>query len=160
MNFNFQIGGTVFNMPYQYMMGLGTLADSMPYRDVEHGGIAYYTNEDGKNVPYSGDMSAVQVKLPNGNMSTIHYDGRILPGVKENGEANDNIISQEVFLEETYGWGVGGYLFYSHAMFDNTYLKCREITLTYSVPDSLLRKFKCNNLRISAFAPKGSTVTY
>ena len=92
------------------------------------------------------------MKLPDGNMSTIHYDGRILPGVKENGEPNDNIISQELFLEETYGWGVGGYLFYSHAMFDNTYLKCREITLTYSVPDSLLRKFKCNNLRISAFA--------
>ena len=152
MNFNFQIGGTVFNMPYQYMMGLGTLTESMPYRDAEHGGISYYTDENGKNVAYTGDMSALQVTLPNGDKATIHHDGRILLGVKENGEPNDNIISQELFLEETYGWGVGGSLFYSHAMFDNSYLKCREITLTYSVPDSFLRKFKCNNLRISAFA--------
>ena len=146
MNFNYQIGGTVFNMPYQYMMGLGTLTESMPYRDVEHGGIAYYTDDNGMNVAYDGNGK----KGPNG--ATVHYDGRILPGVKEDGTPNDQIISQELFLEETYGWGVGGYLFYSHAMFDNTYLKCREITLTYSVPDSVIRKFKCNNLRISAFA--------
>ena len=146
MNFNYQIGGTVFNMPYQYMMGLGTLAESMPYRDVEHGGIAYYTDDNDVNVAYTGHDK----KGPNG--ATVHYDGRILPGVKEDGTPNDQIISQELFLEETYGWGVGGYLFYSHAMFDNTYLKCREITLTYSVPDALIRKFKCNTLRISAFA--------
>lgn len=146
MNFNFQIGGTVFNMPYQYMMGLGTLTESMPYRDVENGGIAYYTDDNGVNVAYTGSDK----KGPNG--ATVHYDGRILPGVKEDGTPNDQIISQELFLEETYGWGVGGYLFYSHAMFDNTYLKCREITLTYSVPDSVLRKFKCSNLRLSAFA--------
>ena len=146
MNFNYQIGGTVFNMPYQYMMGLGTLTESMPYRDVENGGIAYYTDDNDVNVAYTGPDK----KGPNG--ATVHYDGRILPGVKEDGTPNDQIISQELFLEETYGWGVGGYLFYSHAMFDNTYLKCREITLTYSVPDSLIRKFKCNTLRISAFA--------
>ena len=145
MNFNYQIGGTVFNMPYQYMMGLGTLAESMPYRDVEHGGIAYYEH-DGQSIRYEGNDR----KSATGE--TVHYDGRILPGVKEDGTPNDKIISQELFLEETYGWGVGGYLFYSHAMFDNTYLKCREITLTYSVPDSLIRKFKCNSLRISAFA--------
>ena len=146
MNFNYQIGGTVFNMPYQYMMGLGTLSESMPYRDLENGGIAYYTDDNDKNIAYTG----TDRKGPNG--ATVHYDGRILPGVKEDGTPNDQIISQELFLEETYGWGVGGYLFYSHAMFDNTYLKCREITLTYSVPDSLIRKFKCNTLRISAFA--------
>ena len=146
MNFNYQIGGTVFNMPYQYMMGLGTLSESMPYRDLENGGIAYYTDDNDKNIAYTG----TDKKGPNG--ATVHYDGRILPGVKEDGTPNDQIISQELFLEETYGWGVGGYLFYSHAMFDNTYLKCREITLTYSVPDSLIRKFKCNTLRISAFA--------
>ena len=146
MNFNYQIGGTVFNMPYQYMMGLGTLTESMPYRDLEHGGIAFYEDADGNTHAFTGTGK----KAPTGE--TIHYDGRILPGVKEDGTPNDKIISQELFLEETYGWGVGGSLFYSHAMFDNTYLKCREITLTYSVPDSVIRKFKCNNLRISAFA--------
>ena len=145
-NFSFQVGGAVWNQPYQYMMGLGALKESLPYRGLENGGMAFYTNADGVNVAYTGDG----LKGPNGE--TVHYDGVILPGVKEDGTPNDIIIGQELVLEETYSWGVGGAIYYSHSIFDNTYLKCRELTLTYAVPDNFTRKFKCNNLRVSAFA--------
>ncbi len=146
-NFNFQIGGAVWNQPYQYMMGLGAIAESLPYRGLEYGGMAFYTDANtGKNVAYTG----TGIQGPNGE--TIHYDGVILPGVKEDGSPNDIIIGQELILEETYAWGVGAPIYYSHSVFDNSYLKCREITLTYSIPETFTRKFKCNNLRISAFA--------
>jgi len=146
-NFSFQVGGAVWNQPYQYMMGLGALKESLPYRGLEYGGMAFYTDSvTGKNVAYTGDDK----KGPNGE--TVHYDGVILPGVKEDGTPNDQIIGQELVLEETYSWGVGGAIYYSHSIFDNTYLKCRELSLTYSVPDSFTSKFKCNNLRLSIFA--------
>ena len=146
-NFNFQVGGAVWNQPYQYMMGLGAIKESLPYRGTEYGGMAFYTDANtGQNVAYTGSG----VQGPNGE--TVHYDGVILPGVKEDGSPNDIIIGQELILEETYAWGVGAPIYYSHSVFDNTYVKCREITLTYALPDRLIRKFRCSNLRISAFA--------
>jgi len=146
-NFNFQIGGAVWNQPYQYMMGLGAIKESLPYRGLEYGGMAFYTDKNtGKNVAYTGDKKTG----PNGE--TVHYDGVILPGVKEDGSPNDIIIGQELILEETYAWGVGAPIYYSHSVFDNTYVKCREITLSYAIPESFSKKFKCNNLRLSAFA--------
>lgn len=146
-NFNFQIGGDVWNQPYQYMMGLGALADSMPYRDEAHGGIAYYTDANGNNVAAAGMTAG-----PHGER--IYHDGQILKGVKEDGTPNDIIVSTDYLLEETYSWSPsgGGPTYYSHSFFKNTYLKCRELTLTYNVPESFTKKFKCNNLRVSVFA--------
>ncbi len=89
-------------------------------------------------------------KGPNGEF--IHHDGQILKGVKEDGTPNDIIVPTDYLLEETYSWGTGGPIYYSHSIFKNTYLKCRELTLTYNIPDSFTKKFKCNNLRVSVFA--------
>ena len=146
-NFNFQIGGTLFNMPYQYMMGLGAIKESLPYRDLEHGGIAYYYDAtSGAATAYTGSGKTG----PAGE--TVYYDGVILDGVTESGAKNNTIVSQEMILEETYGWGAYGYYYYSHAMFDNTYVKCRELSLTYSIPEKFTRKLHCNRLNVSVFA--------
>ncbi len=144
-NFNFQIGGDVWNQPYQYMMGLGALADSMPFRDEEHGGLAYYVDADGNNVAAAGMTSG-----PNGEY--IHHDGQILEGVTEDGKPNTTIVSTDYLLEETYSWGTGGPIYYSHSIFRNSYLKCRELSLSYTLPENFTRKFKCNALRLSVFA--------
>lgn len=143
-NFNFQIGGDVWNQPYQYMMGLGALEDTMPFRDAAHGGLAYYIDGDGKNVATSNATG------PNGEY--VYHDGQILEGVTADGKPNTTIVSTDYLLEETYSWGTGGPIYYSHSIFKNTYLKCRELSLTYNVPESFTRKFKCNNLRLSVFA--------
>ena len=77
----------------------------------------------------------------------------ILDGVRaSDGKPNDVMIDSETWYNWTYNWGVGAPTYYSHAVFKNTYLKCREITLTYAVPESLTKKFRCNNLRLSVFA--------
>ena len=144
-NFNFQIGGDVWNQPYQYMMGLGAIKETMPYRDEAHGGLAYYINGNGQTVAAAGMTAG-----PNGEY--IHHDGQILKGVKADGTPNDIIVPTDYLLEETYSWGTGGPIYYSHSIFKNTYLKCRELTLTYNVPESFTKKFKCNNLRVSVFA--------
>ena len=141
--FSFQIGGDIFNMPYQYYMHTGAIEESLPNRNEALGGISYYL--DGSNaIAYSGTIG------PNGE--PVRHDGVILPGVLADGTENTKIVSQEMALEKQYGWGTGGVRFYSGSIFKNTYLKCREITLTYRIPESFTRKFKCNNLNVSVFA--------
>ena len=144
-NFNYQIGGDVVNTPYEYMMGRGTLAESMQYRDEAHGGLAYYFNADGFCVPANHSDAAG----PGGEK--IWHNGMIIEGVKEDGSVNDQIISSDVWYNWTYNWGVGDPTYYSHAIFKNTYVKCRELTLTYAIPESLTKDW-CSGLKVSVFA--------
>ena len=37
VSLDFRIGGDILNTPYQYIMGRGSLVESMKYRDAEHG---------------------------------------------------------------------------------------------------------------------------
>ena len=142
--FNFQIGGDVFNMPYQYYMHTGAIKESLPNRNEALGGVSYYLNNSGVAVAYTGTVG------PNGE--AVRHDGVILPGVLADGTENTQIVSQEMALEKQYGWGTGGSRFYSGSIFKNTYLKCRELTLTYRLPESIIRKIKCSNLAVSVFA--------
>ena len=145
-NFSYQIGGDVFNMPYQYYMHTGAIVESLPNRNLDLGGLAYYLDDKGNCVAYTGTGKVA----PTG--AAVRYDGVILEGVTADGKPNTKIVSQEMALEKQYGWGTGGSRFYSGSIFKNTYLKCRELTLTYALPENFTRKFHCNNLRVSAFA--------
>ena len=141
-NFNFQVGGAVWNWPYQYMMGTGAIAETMEHRDLAHGGISYYKDDEGNCVAASS--------APAGK--TLYEDGWILEGVTESGEKNNVIVPADMIYEETYSWGTGAPIYYSHSVFDNTYFKCRELTLTYSLPEKWISKISCSNLRLSFFA--------
>ena len=143
-NFSFQIGGDVFNMPYQYYMHTGAIVESLPNRNESLGGQSYYLDGDGNCVPFSGSIG------PNGE--AVRHDGVILEGVTEDGNVNTKMVSQEMALERQYGWGTGGSRFYSGSIFKNTYLKCRELTLTYAIPETFTRKIHCNGLKLSVFA--------
>ena len=143
--FNFQIGGDVVNTPYEYLMGRGGLEDSMKYRDEAHGGLAYYFDANGYCVPARhSDMSG-----PGGER--IWHNGMIVEGVKEDGTPNDQIISSDIWYNWTYNWGTGDPTYYSHAVFKNTYLKCRELSLTYALPEKLTKGW-CQGLKVSVFA--------
>ena len=144
-NFNFQIGGDVVNLPYEYMMGRGTLVESLKYRDEAHGGLAYYFDKDGFCVPAKHSDTAG----PGGEK--IWHNGMIVEGVKEDGTPNDQIISSDIWYNWTYNWGTGDPTYYSHGIFKNTYVKCRELTLTYAVPEKLTKGW-CNGLKLSVFA--------
>ena len=143
--FNFQIGGDVVNTPYEYLMGRGTLEESLKYRDEAHGGLAYYYNADGYCVPAKHTDTAG----PGGEK--IWHNGMIVEGVKEDGTPNDQIISSDIWYNWTYNWGTGDPTYYSHAIFKNTYVKCRELTLTYAFPEKLTKGW-CQGLKVSVFA--------
>jgi TonB-linked SusC/RagA family outer membrane protein len=141
-NFNFQIGGDVVNTPYEYMMGRGTLVESLKGRDAAHGGVTYYF-KDGQCVPTTAASG------PNGER--VWDNGLILPGVNENGQPNTTIINADKYYHWTYNWGVDEPTHYADAIFKNTYLKCRELTLSYALPEKLTKGW-CQGLKVSVFA--------
>ena len=132
---DFRIGGMVVNTPYQYMMGCGSLGESLPFRDAEHGGLTYTLELGGKTYTYENVM--------------------ILDGVRNNGAGgyvkNDIVVPSDYYYNESYNWGGYGYVDYSHSIFENTYAKLRELTFGYSLPKSVSSKFACKNLTVSIF---------
>lgn len=145
-SFDFRIGGDIFNMPYQYMMGQGALKETLSYHDGEGAGLTYYLDENNEIIPFNGTAG------PNGEV--IHDNGMILEGVDENGNPNTKMIAADKFLYWTYNWG--GYdpsseTYYSHGLFKNSYVKLRELTIGYNFPKSITEKFHCKSLQLSVF---------
>ena len=78
-------------------------------------------------------------------------NGVIQKGVKEDGTPNDIIVTQFEINDSQLGWGTSATQSYADAIQDNSYVKCREISLAYTLPQALTKKFACNNLTISGF---------
>jgi TonB-linked SusC/RagA family outer membrane protein len=145
--FDFRIGGDIVNVPYQYFMGRGNLVESLPYRDAEHDGLTYYFEGDDFG---SQRIATSSAKGPNGER--VYDNGMILSGVTETGAPNTTIVPADWYYVNTYNWGTGDpYVEYSHSIFDNSYLKLRELTVSYSLPEKITRKFACRNLTLSVF---------
>lgn len=149
---DFRIGGMVFNTPYQYLMGRGSLVESLPYRDAEHGGITYTT----------------EIKSATEAIYSKTYDnGMYLNGVRNVGTADNpqyvennaenaekygfKPVASDYFYLVNYNWGAGDGTLYNQSLFENTYWKLREISLSYTFPRSVTQKFFCKDVTISAF---------
>jgi hypothetical protein len=140
---DYRIGGDVMNWGYQYSMARGTNVESLAYRDEEHGGLSYYFTNNEMKIENIVQASA----SPNGEK--IFHDGRILPGVNADGQPNTQIVPVSRYYHYMYNWGSG--CDYSNSIFDNSYLKLRELSLSYRLPSTLTKKLACNNLTVSAF---------
>jgi TonB-linked SusC/RagA family outer membrane protein len=152
MLFDYRIGGYVTNWGYQYSMARGTNPESLKYRDEAHGGYAYY---------YKGNKPSIDNLVPVAHNATapngerIFHDGIKLEGVKIDGNGNvidnaEQIVPVSRYNNYMYNWGSG--CDYSQSIFDNSYLKLREINLSYRLPDAIISKFGCRNMDISIFA--------
>ncbi|GAA4788945.1 SusC/RagA family TonB-linked outer membrane protein [Olivibacter ginsenosidimutans] len=122
---DFRFGGQLVSTPLKYGIGAGLYESTMQYRDAEHGGLTYQV----------GDVT--------------YHDGVILPGVNVNtGEANDKILSAGAYYFNSYQWGADALNGKDAAIFDNSYIKVREVALSYRIPDSFTKRLKLNNLRL------------
>ncbi len=82
---------------------------------------------------------------PDGNTSNI---GIILDGVYEDGTPNDQVVHYYYkYLPNAGGWGK---FLSTPGIVENTWVKMREISLSYSIPDKIIRKSKVfQNLTLS-----------
>lgn len=81
---------------------------------------------DGGGLPYTD---------PDGNTSNI---GVILPGVYENGESNEKVVHYYYkYLPNAGGWGK---FLSTPGIVENSWVKFRELAISYKFPDSILKK--------------------
>lgn len=137
---DFNIGGDFFSFTNYYGLGTGKLEETLQYRDEEHGGIPYYIDDNGKKIQLSGHTETP----PNGKR--IHHDGLILKGVTEEGIENSTLIAAGDYYINTYYWNYG---FHELGLYDNSYIKFRELSLTYFIPEKFLIKTPITSLSVA-----------
>ncbi len=146
---DFRWGGQMLSTTNLYGTGAGMYKSTLAGRDEEHGGLPYYVDANGKNVQLPSHTSTA----PNG--AKVYHDGIVLKGVTADGKANDQVLEAANYYLNTYSWGgysgAGNNTSYESAVYDNNYIKLREITLSYTFPVKLKSKVKAQNLSLGLY---------
>ena len=155
-NFHFGIdykfGGTIFSFSNNYLMGNGVIKASLPGRDEQQGGLAYYVDKTtGKTIPWQHNQPAPA----NAKDGIVYHDGMILDGVKEittggttKYERNDIILSsvshyQSYINDLATSWP-------PDRLFKNDYIKLREISVDYTLPSRVSGFLKLQKVSLTA----------
>jgi iron complex outermembrane recepter protein len=133
---DYRFGGKLISIPTYYMMGAGMYKSTLQYRDAAHGGLAYAVGTGGDaNLDYTL------------NQNGTRHDGLVLKGVDAAGDANTKVITAGMYYENTYDWETNG--LYQNAVFNNSYIKLREATLTYNLPKKVVSTLRLQGLQFS-----------
>jgi iron complex outermembrane recepter protein len=152
---DFRWGGSIMSLYNRYAGGAGMFTSTLDGRDAEHGGVAYYVDGSGTKVATTSTAG------PDGE--TVYHDGMILDGVKEikdesgtvTGYAeNDVIVDAPTYYLDALTWGANpawgsGMSRYDLSIYDNSYIKFRELSLGYNLPKTLISKIGLSNLQVS-----------
>jgi iron complex outermembrane receptor protein len=141
---DFRYGGSVMPTGVNWMISRGLLEESTQYMDAESGGLSYYM-DGGKGVQTTAATG------PSGQV--VYHDGMLMDAVNEDGSKNTNVISQAYYYFNTYNWGGPQYSSSRYELYvqENSYIKLRELSLSYSLPSSVARKIGATKLSLSVF---------
>lgn len=133
---DYRFGGQLVSTPMYYMYGAGMFKNTLDYRDAAHGGISYNIDANNNKVA---------------SASGTYHDGVILDGVTSTGAKNTTIADAATYYMYSFGWGsgAGSYNRYEKAVFDNSYIKVREVTLNYTFSNQLVSKIGFQRLQFS-----------
>jgi iron complex outermembrane receptor protein len=128
---DYKFGGKILSYSNFYLMGNGLTTETLPYRDTEHGGLTWTET------------------LSDGSTRERH-DGLILAGVKSDGTPNDKIISASNYYSTfIHDMGTG---WQPDMIKENSYVKFRELALTFTFPERISRQLKCQKLSMGLTA--------
>jgi TonB-linked SusC/RagA family outer membrane protein len=143
---DYRFGGHIMPTALNWMTSRGLTEESLNFMDEEHGGFAYYEDANGNRIAASGSQG------PNGE--TVYHDGMLLEGVKADGTPNDYIASASEYYWVVYNWGGPQYspnTRYELFVKENSYVKMRELALTYTLPSTIAGKIKANKVEVGVF---------
>lgn len=140
-NFDFSFGGQLISPALKYGLGSGMYESTLRFRDAEHGGLPYYINASGTKTLLPSHSSP----SPNG---PVYHDGLILTGVNESGVQNHTIVDAASYYLNTFDWGNNAWN-EAGAVYDNSYVKMRELALGYSLPKKIANHLHFQSVRIS-----------
>lgn len=134
---DYRFGGKLVSIPSYYAVGAGMFKSTLKYRDAAHGGMPYtvISDADANYAPVAAGATGDR------------NNGLILNGVTDdNGTKNTKIITAGIYYMNEFGWHTGDY---SQAIFDNSYIKVREVSFTYSMPKKIVDKLHFQGLQVS-----------
>ncbi len=142
---DFRWGGHIMPTGLNWMISRGLLEESTKYMDAASGGLKYYIDANGKGVQTTANVG------PNGQV--VYNDGMLMDGVLANGEKNTNVISQAIYYNNTYNWGGPQYSSSRYELYvqENSYIKLREVALSYTIPAFIAKKIGAKKVTVSAF---------
>lgn len=143
---DFRLGGYIMPTALNWMKSRGLLKETLNYMDESHGGLKYYVDAGGKGVQTTGTQG------PNGEK--VYNDGMLIEGVTQDGQANKNIVSQSFYYWTVYNWGGPQYspnTRYELYIKENSYVKLRELSVGYSLPQSVATKIGARKLQVSLY---------
>jgi len=121
----------------------GVLAQTMPGRDEEHGGIPfYYANNDGKTAIRLENHNAA---APNGE--TVHHDGIIFDGVTADGKKNETILGAESYYKAVYNSSLN-----ESSVYSASFIKLREVRVGYALPTELAHRWGLQGVNLTLTA--------
>ena len=127
------VGGEIFSGTNRTGNYTGVLAQTLQGRDADNGGLNYYYNGATKTL--------LTGAAPNG--VAVYDDGMIFNGVYADGTPNNQVISAQEYYKASYN--------ISEAyIYSSTFVKLREVKLTYNLDKSLTKKLGLAGASITA----------
>lgn len=134
------IGGKIYSGTNRTGMYTGVLEKTLPGRDANHGGLYYYYPN---NNTASQKVLSPSATVPNGEK--LYDDGIIVDGVTANGQKNTTVVSAQDYYKSLYN--------ISEAfIYDASYVKLREIQITYTFEKSFVQKLGLQGANVSLVA--------
>lgn len=135
-------GGKLLSFTNNFLKSSGAGKESLFGRDEAYGGLPYYIDATtNRKVALDSHQAAAPANALEGR---VHHDGIIAPGVKEDGSRNDIIVAAADYYNSRYNRNGS-----EDNLYDNTYVKLRELKLSYRIPAKALTKIGLNNLNVS-----------
>jgi len=139
-----RIGGDFFSASHQYGTGRGTVASTIYGRDAANGGITY-TDASGR----TRDDGMIPEGVFQDGYKIVHNGQEVNLGGMTYRQAYDQGYVQPLTPYQYYGmigdWGIG---IREASVFDASYVALREVSLGYTLPTSLVQRWKLNSLRV------------
>jgi len=129
-------GGSIYNGTYATGTYTGVLASTLPGRAEEYGGISYY---------YPGNVKANGAVKVTGTAPagvTVYDDGIVFDGVTADGKKNEKILPAQQYYKSFRTIDEAN-------IFDASYVKLREVKLSYNLPSKWLKPLNLQGASVS-----------
>ncbi|KQR70925.1 SusC/RagA family TonB-linked outer membrane protein [Pedobacter sp. Leaf176] len=129
-------GGSIYNGTYATGTYTGVLASTLPGRAAEYGGISYY---------YPGNVKANGTVRLTGTAPAgvaVYDDGIIFDGVTADGKKNEKILPAQQYYKSFRTIDEAN-------IFDASYVKLREVKLSYNLPSKWLKPLNLQGVSVS-----------
>ncbi|BDD09461.1 SusC/RagA family TonB-linked outer membrane protein [Fulvitalea axinellae] len=136
---DFRFGGQIMSLGQYYMYGMGMYEETLKYRSKSEGGLSYNIDDKGNFILAEGGK---------------YDDGLIIDGVTQEGKKNEKVIDAANYYMKMYAWGgpqYNSYSNYSSSILDNSYIKLRELSLSYDLPKNIVKNIGLSSVRVGVF---------